>query len=223
MTLKITATAARALARKFGRAKTKGKKVRVTPYFNALKAKGTGTMTTSQRQEYRAMIDKVMRKHDLEMSALERKKWPSDATPPKSSLLKRERTTKRLLKRIESRDKKPKVGRSTRKVSPAQKAKSQKAREAKARGDASSKAQAAVRKHKSEMYALERGIKNLQLRGADRYDEFETGALSANDLLSALVKKSSIRELQKRLAAATTASEKKLFRAALKQKKKLAK
>ena len=62
MTLKITATAARALARKFGRAINRGDKAQVTPFMNALKTKGTGTMTTSQRQEFRGMLDKVVGK-----------------------------------------------------------------------------------------------------------------------------------------------------------------
>jgi len=60
--LKITVTAARALARKFGHAMNRGETAQVTPFMNALKAKGTGTMTPAQRREYRGMLDKVVDK-----------------------------------------------------------------------------------------------------------------------------------------------------------------
>ena len=140
MTLKITATAARALARKFGRAINRGDKAQVTPFMNALKTKGTGTMTTSQRQEFRSMLDKVVGKQ-----------------------------TRRQVTGTAKVTKKP-----------------------------SRKPKAAAAGARRRLDAPE------QL-----------------DKINSLVNNNSIRELQKRLAAATTASQKKLLRAAIKDKKKL--
>ena len=101
MTLKITATAARALARKFGRAINRGDKAQVTPFMNALKTKGTGTMTTSQRQEFRGMLDKVVGKQTRRQATGTAKVTKKPSRKPKAAAV----GARRRLDAPEQRDK----------------------------------------------------------------------------------------------------------------------
>jgi hypothetical protein len=160
MTLKITATVARTLARKFGRAINRGDTAQVTPYMNALKAKGTGTMTTSQRQEFRAMLNKVTEKQTRRQATGTAKKKGKTMT----------------LKRVEP-------------------------------GSAAMKT---LKKREAQIVASEsRGKK-------------PKGWMPDEDLINKLVANNSMNQLQRRLRAAKTASQKKLLRDAIKNKKKLA-